>query len=203
MERARLGMGRFVAVLVLCVMALVMIFPFLWMLLSSVKPNSDLFPAGFSLWPKHFTIQHYIDAFREEPWGRYFFNSVFTSTVATLGQVVFAAMAGYSFARLRFPLRNALFVLLLAGLMIPMEVTLVPLFLIIKHFPLVGGNDLLGNGGSGLINTYGGVIVPNLVSIFGVFLMKQFFATLPRSLEEAARIDGCGELRVFWSVMLP
>ncbi len=188
---------------VLTGIAIVMGLPFLWMVLTSLKPNADIFHVPFEFWPHHVTLIHYVHAFRDAPWGRYFFNSAFTAVVATCGQVIFASMAGYAFGRLRFPLRNVLFLFLLSGIMVPVEVTLVPLFVIIQHFPLVGGNNLFGHGGTGLINTYGALIIPNLVAVFGVFLMRQFFASLPVSLEEAARIDGCGELKIFTHIMLP
>jgi multiple sugar transport system permease protein len=195
--------SRFLYFFVLICIAIVMIFPFIWLLVSSFKPNDELFSSTFSLIPHHFTFDNYKNAFEQTPWPRYFFNSFFTSILATLGQLVFAALAGYAFGRLRFPLRNALFIFLMTGLMVPVEITLIPVFTMMKHFPLVNGNNIFGNGGSGLVDTYGGLIIPNLVSIFGVFLMRQFFSTLPKSLEESARMDGCSEFRIFWSIMLP
>ncbi|MFD1674185.1 carbohydrate ABC transporter permease [Alicyclobacillus fodiniaquatilis] len=199
----RIRAGQYGRFFVLICVAIVMFFPFLWLLISSLKPDDELFSSSFSLVPHHITFQHYIQAFQEEPWGRYFFNSVLTSVLSTIGQVIFAAMAGYAFARLRFPMKSVLFGFLLTGLMVPAEVTLVPVFLLVKHFPLVGGNNVLGAGGSGLVDTYGGLIIPNLFSVLGIFLMRQFFITLPKSIEEAARIDGCGEFKVFANVMLP
>lgn len=196
----RLGLARYP---VLIVIALVMGLPFLWMILTSVKPNAEMFQVPFVFWPHRLTWAHYVHAFHDAPWGRYFFNSVVTSVLATAGQVLFSAMAGYAFGRLSFPLKGILFVFLLSGIMVPVEVTLVPLFIIVRHFPLIGGNNLFGTGGTGLINTYGALIIPSLVSVFGVFLMRQFFAALPQSLEEAARIDGCGELKIFTRIMLP
>ncbi len=196
----RSGVARYP---VLIVIAAVMGLPFFWMVLTSLKPNAEIFQIPFVFWPRHVTWIHYVHALQDAPWGHYFFNSVITSVLATLGQVLFSAMAGYAFGRLRFPLKGLLFIFLLSGIMVPVEVTLVPLFIIVRHFPLAGGNNLWGTGGTGLINTYGALIIPSLVSVFGVFLMRQFFAALPQSLEEAARIDGCGELKIFTRIMLP
>jgi multiple sugar transport system permease protein len=117
--------------------------------------------------------------------------------------VLLSALAGYAFARLRFPGNKLLFLLVLATLMVPYQVTIIPLFVIIRHMPLFGGNDILGQGGIGWINSYWGLVVPGAVGAFGIFMLRQFFQTLPVELEDAARIDGAGELRIFWQIMLP
>jgi multiple sugar transport system permease protein len=112
-------------------------------------------------------------------------------------------MTAYAFARLRFPGQNLLFLLILMTQMIPFQIALVPMFIIIKHIPLVGGNNILGLGGIGLVNSLGGIIVPELVSPFGIFLLRQFFLMLPTELEDAARIDGCSEFDIYWRIILP
>lgn len=111
-------------------------------------------------------------------------------------------MAGYAFARLKFPGSNVLFVLVLGTMMIPFQMLLVPLFVMLRHWPLAGGNDLLGAGGTGFVDTLGGHL-PNLVTPFGIFLMRQFSLSLPNELADAARIDGATESRIFFSIMLP
>jgi multiple sugar transport system permease protein len=112
-------------------------------------------------------------------------------------------MTGYAFARIRFRFRRALFILVLAGMMIPPQVTLVPLFVLMKHFPLAGGNDILGVGGTGLVDTYMGLILPYAAGSFGVFMCRQFYTLFPRELDEAARIDGCSRFGTFVRIYLP
>jgi len=112
-------------------------------------------------------------------------------------------MAGYAFGRLKFRGCNILFVLVLITMMIPFQMLLVPLFVMLRHWPLAGGNDLLGAGGKGLIDSLPGLILPNLVTPFGIFLMRQFTLSLPSELADAARIDGAGEFQIFYKIMLP
>src|SRR5205823_2537897 len=132
------------------------------------------------------------------------FGNILALGVANLvTNVMLSALAGYAFARLRFPGRSVLFILVLATLMVPYQVTIIPLFVIVRHIPLFGGNDVFGQGGIGWINSYWGLIVPGAVGAFGIFMLRQFFQTLPGELEDAARIDGAGELRIFWQIMLP
>jgi multiple sugar transport system permease protein len=117
--------------------------------------------------------------------------------------LVFCSLAGYAFARLDFPLKNFLFLLLLSTMMIPVQVTLIPTFLMVKSFPLAGGNNIFGQGGTGLLNTYAGLVVPHIMSVFGVFIMRQFYLQFPRELSEAARIDGAREISIFTRIFLP
>jgi ABC-type sugar transport system permease subunit len=143
---------------------------------------------------------------------QYVYNNAFKALdmgfAAAASFVLFAiimavTLVSMRYVRLRFPGRGVLFVLVLATLMVPYQVTIIPQFVIIRHMPLFGGNDLLGQNGIGWINSYWGLIVPGAVGAFGIFLLRQFFETLPHELEDAARIDGAGELRIFWQIMLP
>ena len=115
----------------------------------------------------------------------------------------FGALAGYGFAKLHIRGKNIVFTILLSSMMIPSIVTMVPQFVVLRKFPLVGGNNLFGQGGKGFINTFWAVILTGAVGAYAVFFMRQFFATLPDDLGEAARIDGCGEFRIFWNVYFP
>ena len=135
--------------------------------------------------------------------GRLFLNTGFVTIIDVVGQVIFGAMAGYVFARLNFPGKQVIFFSLLATMMVPFEVLILPIFLFVRYFPLAGGNDLLGQGGTGLLNTYGGIIFPNLVSVFSIFLFRQFFLSFPHEIEEAAIIDGCSLQRIFWVILIP
>jgi multiple sugar transport system permease protein len=175
--------------LVLIPLSAVMLLPLAWMLITSIQtlPESRHFPP--QLIPSGIHWQNYPDAWNAAPFGRFFLNSLLVTTVSVAGNVVFCSLAGYAFARLHFFGRDVLFVVLLATLMVPFQVTMIPTFLIVK--------DL------GLVNSLGALMVPNLVSPFGIFLLRQFFRTLPVELEEAARIDGCSRLGVLFRVVIP
>lgn len=189
--------------LVLVVGAVVMLLPFVWMLSTSLKPADQLFTVPPTWLPRPVQWDNYVKAMGAGNFGRYAVNSLLLGLANVVTNVLLSALAGYAFARLKFPGRNVLFVLVLATLMVPYQVTIIPLFVIVRHIPLFGGNDLLGQGGIGWINSYWGLIVPGAVGAFGIFLLRQFFLTLPVELEDAARIDGAGELRIFGQIMLP
>lgn len=180
-----------------------MLLPFAWMVVTSLKPPDQLFTVPPTWVPRELRWDTYARALGAGNFGRYALNSLFLAVAGTVANVTLAALAGYAFARLQFPGRNILFVLVLATLMVPYQVTMIPLFVIMRHMPLFGGNDLFGQGGIGWINSYWGLIMPNAVGAFGIFMLRQFFQALPRDLEDAARIDGASEFRIFWQIMLP
>ncbi|HEY3061687.1 MAG TPA: carbohydrate ABC transporter permease [Chloroflexota bacterium] len=188
---------------VLLLGAAVMLLPFVWMLSTSLKPPYELFTVPPTWIPSEFQWDTYAKAMSAGNFGRYALNSLFLAVANMVTNVLLSALAGYAFARLRFPGNKLLFLLVLATLMVPYQVTIIPLFVIIRHMPLFGGNDILGQGGIGWINSYWGLVVPGAVGAFGIFMLRQFFQTLPVELEDAARIDGAGELRIFWQIMLP
>ena len=130
-------------------------------------------------------------------------NSALTSVIGTLGQLVIGVLAAYAFARLRFPGRDLLFMLVLATTMVPGEITLIPNFVTIRHFPLFGGNDLLGNGGQGLYDSYAAMILPGLAGAFPIFLLRQTFLSVPNEYWEAAQLDGATNFGYLWRVLLP
>jgi multiple sugar transport system permease protein len=160
-----------------------------WMLVTSVEtlPETRQFPP--KLIPSGIHWQNYPDALDAAPFGRFFANSLTVTLASVLGNLVFCSLAGYAFARLRFVGRDVLFVVLLATLMVPFQVTMIPTFLIVQKL--------------GLVNSLGALILPNLVTPFGIFLLRQFFRTLPIELEEAARVDGCSRLGVLVRIVLP
>ncbi|HUT75552.1 MAG TPA: carbohydrate ABC transporter permease [Armatimonadota bacterium] len=182
--------------------AVSMILPFLWMLSTSLKPESQIFASPTWL-PKVWQWSNYSAAMAAAPFARYFANTVLYSTLVTTSNLLLCSLAAYAFARLNFRGKNLLFVLVLATMMIPGQVTMVPVFVMLKHWPLAGGNHLLGAGGHGLLNSYTGLVLPGAVGAFGIFLLRQFFMTLPRELEDAARIDGCSEFGIYWRIILP
>jgi multiple sugar transport system permease protein len=163
--------------------------PLLWMLSASFMQQGEATTFPPPLLPHRPTLVHYRDLFGRLDLGRYALNSAFVAVVTTIGALAINASAGYAFAKLRFRGRDGTFRALAAGLAIPVQVAMLPLFLLIKSM--------------GLVNNYGGVIIPGLSSIFGIFLVRQYAQAIPDDLLDAARIDGAGELRVFRSVVLP
>jgi multiple sugar transport system permease protein len=170
-------------------LAALMLLPLYWMLLTSLQtlPEARHFPPH--LLPTSITWENYPNALNAAPFGRFFANSLIVTGSAVIGNLVFCSLAGYAFARLRFPGREVLFVAMLATLMVPFQVVMIPTFLIIQKLSLADSLTALA--------------LPNLVTPFGIFLLRQFFRTLPVELEEAARIDGCSRLGVLWRVVLP
>lgn len=187
--------------LVLC--ALIVLAPFIWMLLGSLKPQSEIFAYPVRLLPSRLTLEHYSFALTSTGFPRYFFNSLVVAGLVMAGNLLISVPAGYAFARLPFAARDTLFMLVLGTMMVPSGVTIIPLFLIAKNFPLLGGNNWLGQGGTGLIDNYLGLALPNLVLAFTIFLARQYFLDLPGELADAARIDGATERTIFSRVYLP
>ncbi|MCB0125280.1 MAG: carbohydrate ABC transporter permease, partial [Caldilineaceae bacterium] len=175
--------------LLLIVLAVIFVFPFLWSFLTSVKSTTEVFDPGIAL-PAVWRFDNYIQAVQSYNLLRYLFNSTFVSLVVALAHIALASTAGFAFARLHFPGRDLLFVLVVATLMVPSQATLVPLFILVKEWPLFGGNDIWGNGGFGMLDSYWALTVPLFATAYGTFLLRQFFLTLPADLEDAARIDG-------------
>ena len=183
-------LSRRVATLALLIVATgLFTLPFLWSLSISFQPPGDVFRWPIKLIPDPATLRNYERLWTEIPFARWLFNSSYVTLTVTAANLFLDALAGYAFARLRFPGRNVLFALLLATLMVPSHVVLVPKFMLLNAF--------------GLVNTYTALIAPATVQVVGLFLMKQFFESIPRQLEEAARIDGCNRFQVFWRVVLP
>jgi multiple sugar transport system permease protein len=199
----RLGTGLTYALLIFG--ALIVVFPFLWMVLGSFKTlqESNAFPP--TLLPREWQPANYLNAWFKPPntLGRYLVNSAVLATVGTSIQVTICALAAYAFSRLRFPGRDLLFILVLATTMIPNEITLIPNFVTIRRFPLLGGNDLWGAGGSGLYDSYAAMILPGLVGAFNIFLLRQAFMTVPNEFWEAAQLDGTGSFGYLWRILLP
>jgi multiple sugar transport system permease protein len=163
--------------------------PFLWMFLGSFKTQGELLRVPPTWLPEAPTRQNYTDLFNKANFPRYFLNSAVVAIAVTAGNLIFCSMVGYALAKLRFKGRTPLFVLVMGTLMVPGVVTFVPLFVLVTN--------------AGLANSYPGLILPFLVSPFGVFLMRQFFSGLPDDLMDSGRVDGAGELGIFARIMLP
>jgi multiple sugar transport system permease protein len=174
---------------VLMPLAAVMLLPLAWMLVTSIETLAESRHFPPTIVPSGIHWENYPNALDSAPFGRFFANSLVVTLASVAGNLVFCSLAGYAFARLRFFGRDVIFIVLLATLMVPFQVTMIPTFLIVQHL--------------GLVNSLGALIAPNLVTPFGIFLLRQFFRTLPIDLEEAARIDGCSRLGVLFRVVLP
>jgi len=189
-RRPGVTIGRAVLYLALVVGGLFMLMPFIWMLSSSLKDQGAIFAYPPSLFPPEARWSNFREILDVVPFGRYFSNSVFIAAVSVVGQLLSCSMAAFAWARIPFFGRNVLFMTLMAALIIPPQVTLVPLFIMMN--------------GVGWIDTYYPLILPFwLGGEFGTFLLRQFFLAIPRDLEDAAKIDGAGPWRIYWSIYLP
>lgn len=176
----------------LALVAVPFLFPLYWMFVTALRPLGDVFANPPSLWPASPEWQNFATPFLTGPFLQQFLNSLYIAALCTLGVLAIASLAGYAFARIEFPGRDAIFVVLLAALLLPSEVTIIPLFRILKEF--------------GWIDSHLSLIVPGIFGVpcvLGVFLMRQFFRAMPHELEQAARIDGLGRFGIFWRIALP
>ena len=180
---------RFMGYATLLAVALMTLAPFLWMILTSLKTQQEAFAFPPTIFPAEVQWRNYTQLFTLVPFGRYLFNSVVVTAAVVAGQLLISAMAAYAFARLNFMGRDTLFLFYLATMMVPFQVTLIPLYLLVFQL--------------GWINTYWGLIAPGLSSAYGIFLLRQSFLTIPEDLSDAARIDGASEYGIFWRIFLP
>lgn len=185
MKRFRLILGY----IILGLIALSMLVPFFAMLNLSFSQNSQIFSYPPSIFAKHPTFANYKNVFSSIPVARYFFNSLLVATITTLGQVIFSALAGYAFARLKFKGSDFLFLVILITMMIPPQVNIIPLFFLMREMHL--------------INTYQALIIPGFFGGFGVFMFRQFYLNLPKELEESAKMDGCNIFQTFIRIAGP
>ena len=197
-----LGKKRWGTKLALVTASLIVFTPFLWMMSLAFTPEKEAF-GTINLIPKNPTLGNFSTVLFDANLMRALLNSAIVAILAVAANCFFAILAGYAFAMLPFPKSTSLFYLIVSTTAIPGSVTLIPLFLIAKNFPLVGGNSIFGHGGSGLLDTLAGVVLPYLVMPMNIFLARQFFSTSPIELAEAARIDGASEWRIFARIYLP
>jgi multiple sugar transport system permease protein len=189
---ARKGRSRVTSVvsqILLSLVALLFLVPIIWMLLSALKPSAEVFTTPPTLFGSEVKFSNFVEAWNYLPFGRFILNTVFVAGIGTLITLVASAMSGYAFARLNFRFRGGLFVLYLSTLIVPQEVIVIPMFLVMQRLNWV--------------NSYQALILPWAFTAFGTFLLRQFFLTIPRELEEAAKIDGCGHIRILRSVIIP
>lgn len=179
----------FLGYLTLIFIAISMLYPFLAMLNLSFVNNNEIFSNAGKIIHTNLTLENYKSIFNQIPLSAYFLNSLIVASVTTVGQVIFAALAGYAFARMKFKYKNGLFLVILITMLIPPQVNIIPLFFLMRELHL--------------IDTYQALILPALFGGFGVFLMRQYFLGLPKDLEESAKIDGCNLFQTFFKIALP
>jgi multiple sugar transport system permease protein len=183
------SLGHWGLNLFMILVCLIMIVPFYWVIVTAFVPQLEAFGKPPDWTPANWTLDNVRRVFDEIPFWRMFFNSLKISLIVTIGSCVTSTMAAYAFARLRFPGRDLLFIVFLAALMVPGQVTIIPTFILMRHF--------------GLIDSQAAVWLPGLINVFGIFLLRQYFLRTPRDLEEAARLDGAGHMRVMFQIALP
>ncbi len=175
--------------LIMVVVSLIMIVPLYWVIITAFVPQMSAFGKPPDWTPNEWTLDNVRKVLDSVPFWRQFFNSVKVSAIITVGSVTTSTMAAYAFARLQFPGRDVVFVIFLAALMVPGQVTVIPTFILMRNL--------------GLMNTHEALWIPGLISVFGIFLLRQFFLRTPRDLEEAAKLDGAGYLRIMFQIALP
>jgi multiple sugar transport system permease protein len=188
-ERTRHSVGDWIVFVLLLLGAVITVGPFAWMLSTSIKPDAEVFIYPPALIPADPQWGNYLELFSVIPFGRAFLNSMITTISITILQLIVCSMAAYAFACMQFRGRETLFLIYLAALMVPPQVTLVPNFMLVRSL--------------GWIDTYQGLILPFAFSSFGTFLLRQYFKTLPRELLEAARLDNCSHWRIYLYIVLP
>lgn len=181
-------MHRVLRHVVLIAAAWTVLLPFLWMFTTSLLSRSETY-TNTSVLPSSWNWQNYVVAWQAAPFARYYLNSIIMTVAIVVGHLVFDSMAAYAFARLDFPFKKALFTLLMAALMVPTFVTIIPAYSLIASL--------------GWVNSYAGLIVPRLADVFGIILLRQQFITIPKEIEEAARVDGCSRLGTFIRIVIP
>ncbi len=180
--RHRWRIHQVIAVLI----SIVTVFPLVWLVVSALRPVDQIFDAGF---PSEWTFENLRYILTEVPFPRWLFNSALVSVVVTVVALLFHSMAAYALARLTFPGQSVVFGAMMATLLVSLPVILVPLFIIARWL--------------NLLDSYAGIIIPSIFNVFGIFLLRQFYLAIPKELEDAGRIDGCGYLRIYWHIILP
>ena len=182
-------LGSVISQILLSLVALLFLVPIIWMVLSALKPSAEVFTVPPTLFGSEILFSNFAEAWNYLPFGRFILNTIWVAGVGTLITLVASVTAGYAFARLNFKFQGGLFILYLSTLIVPQEVIVIPMFLVMQQL--------------GWVNSYKALILPWAFTAFGTFLLRQFFITIPKELEEAAKIDGCGHLRILRNVIIP
>ena len=189
MRRHKITPGKVLLVSLLTLGSVIMIFPFIWMVLTSFKTFAESVALPIVWFPAEWNFKNYAEILEKLDFITYYKNTIIYTGVVLFGQLFLCSLAGYSFARLNFRFKNVIFFLILAVLMVPPQMTLIPRYQMMNYL--------------GWVDTYKGLIIPIIPSAYGTFFLRQFFMTLPRELEDSAKIDGCSYFRIYWNIMLP
>ncbi|MGN0803071.1 MAG: carbohydrate ABC transporter permease [Candidatus Faecivicinus sp.] len=187
--RKRFPIGRVILYVMLIFWAIFMIMPFAWMILTSLKAQAEAMKVPIVWLPKEPQWQNYVDVLQKYNFGRYYLNTITVTVITVAFQIITCSMAAYAFARLDFPGKNVIFLVCMMVLMVPTQMIIIPRFLIVLKL--------------GWLDTFAGIIIPNLPSIFGTFFLRQNFMSMPRELDEAAMLDGCSFFGIYWKILLP
>ena len=187
--RGKAKLNHLIVHLILLAGTIIVVFPFLWMILTSFKTNGEAMQIPPTIIPTAWVTDAYSEIVTAIPFATVYMNTIISAVVTTAVQVAFCAMAAYAFARIEFPFKNIIFLIILSVLMVPGQIFLIPQYLIVQKL--------------GLLDTLPALMLPNLFSAFGTFLLRQFFMSLPKELEEAAVLDGCNRFQIFGKIMLP
>ena len=188
-SKHQLRPNQIISIVAIAVIGAMFLTPLLYMITTSLKPKDEVLQNTVSLFGSYFAVENYIRAWTAFPFGKYLFNSILVGLITSLLTVITSAMAAYAFARLKFKHRDGIFFIYLATLMVPLQVTIIPLYIILRT---LGWHD-----------SYTALIIPPAFTAFGVFMLRQFFLTIPTEIEEAAKIDGCSRFRIFVNIILP
>jgi len=175
--------------IILLVFSVAMIYPFIWMVFSAFKTQKDVYTIPIRLLPSSFSFDNFLKVFRMIPFGRYYINSIITSVLQTGLQTAMSILAGYAFAKLNFPFKKTLYIVVQSAMFVPMSVLIIPLYQMICD--------------TGLVDTYAGIVLPQTLGVFTTMLLISFFVSIPDDLIDAARIDGCGYFKILWNVIIP
>lgn len=201
--RARKTLNNALTYLLLTLLACVILIPIFFVIVTSFKTDSEISLQNFQWLPHSLNFDAFKNAWELVDWPKAFGNSLLITVIVVVGSLFFNSLAGYAFARLEFKGKNVLFLILLMGMMVPAQSIIIPQFVIMRSIPLAGGNNIFGQGGTGFLDSYASLILPFLSGPMGIFLCRQFYSTFPKSLDEAAKIDGCGSFKIYYSIYIP
>ncbi|GAB2570610.1 carbohydrate ABC transporter permease [Gracilibacillus alcaliphilus] len=188
-------MNKMIIYVLASIVLIVFVGPYLWMLATALKTPGEVMAWPPTILPEKLYFENFVTIWQNSVLPRAFLNSVIVALTATVINVFFASLAAFAFARLDFPGKNGLFLTVLATMMIPSGLMVVPLFSMIRHMPFAGAN--------GWLDSYAGLIIPTAVTGFAIFLLRQYFMSIPKDLDDQATIDGCSRLKVYWKIIMP
>ena len=195
--------GKSALYVIMCAIAVVMVIPFYWSIITSIRPKEEILRLPVTWFPGSFTAEHYKYVFDTIPFWEMLFNSILVTCIGLFTNLFFGSLAAYAFSKIRFSGHKVIFNILLTSMMIPGVITLIPTFFVLLRFPLAGGNNLFGQGGIGFYDNLAAVFLPGAIGVYGIFFMRQFFASLPDDMAESARMDGANDLTILFKILLP